>query len=102
MAGQMVGVEGYVESAASGLVAGLNAARLVQKKEPLVLPRETAIGSLSHYITSTSADNFQPMNINFGIMEPLGIKIKNKKERAEKYAERALNIIQNFSQSSHN
>lgn len=102
IAGQIVGVEGYVESAASGLLAGINAARLARGREPVILSRETAIGSLAHYITSTSAKHFQPMNINYGIMEPLDKKIKNKKERAAKYAERALYIIQNFSQKRHN
>lgn len=95
-AGQMTGVEGYVESAASGLVAGLNAARLVQGLEPLVFPKETAIGSMAHYITSTNAKNFQPMNANFGLFPDLPKKIKNKQERNEAHARRALETIQNF------
>ncbi len=95
-AGQMTGVEGYVESAASGLVAGLNAARLVQGLEPLVFPKETAIGSMANYITSTNAKNFQPMNANFGLFPELPKKIKNKQERNEAHARRALETIQNF------
>ncbi len=66
-AGQMTGVEGYVESAATGLVAGINAARIVQGEEPVVFPPETAMGSMASYITATNAKNFQPMNANFGL-----------------------------------
>jgi methylenetetrahydrofolate--tRNA-(uracil-5-)-methyltransferase len=95
-AGQMTGVEGYVESAASGLIAGLNAAYLLEGKEPLVFPAETAIGSMARYITSASSDNFQPMNANFGLLPPLEKKIKKKLERNEEYANRALGTIQNF------
>ncbi|MCM3616271.1 FADH(2)-oxidizing methylenetetrahydrofolate--tRNA-(uracil(54)-C(5))-methyltransferase TrmFO [Sutcliffiella horikoshii] len=95
-AGQMTGVEGYVESAASGLVAGLNAARLVQGLEPLVFPKETAIGSMANYITATNSKNFQPMNANFGLFPDLPKKIKNKQERNEAHARRALETIQNF------
>lgn len=94
-AGQITGVEGYVESAASGLVAGINAARLVQGKEPFVFPATTAIGSLAHYITTADPKNFQPMNINFGLFEPLPEKVRNKQERNEQIAERALATIQN-------
>lgn len=101
-AGQMTGVEGYVESAASGLIAGINAARLAKAEEPVVFPQETAIGSMSHYITTADSKNFQPMNANFGLFAPLPQKIKNKKEKAEKYAGRALAIIQNFSLNVHN
>src|SRR5690606_14838481 len=94
-AGQITGVEGYVESASSGLVAGINAARLVQGKDPYVFPTTTAIGSLAHYITTADPNNFQPMNINFGLFEPLPEKVRNKHERNEKFAERALATIQN-------
>ncbi|NGP44137.1 FADH(2)-oxidizing methylenetetrahydrofolate--tRNA-(uracil(54)-C(5))-methyltransferase TrmFO [Bacillaceae bacterium SIJ1] len=96
-AGQMTGVEGYVESAASGLMAGLNAARIVRGEEPVVLPAESALGSLARYITSANPEDFQPMNINFGLFPPLEQKIKNKKERNETIARRALESIQNFS-----
>lgn len=95
-AGQMTGVEGYVESAASGLVAGINAAKLFNGQTPVSFPEETAIGSMAHYITATNAKSFQPMNANFGIFPPLLQKIKNKQERYEKHAERALGSIQNF------
>ncbi|WP_243556043.1 FADH(2)-oxidizing methylenetetrahydrofolate--tRNA-(uracil(54)-C(5))-methyltransferase TrmFO [Priestia megaterium] len=95
-AGQMTGVEGYVESAASGLMAGMNAARLVLGEELVVLPQETAIGSMAHYITHTNAKNFQPMNANFGLFKELEVRIKNKQERNETLAKRALETIQNF------
>ncbi|SFI23128.1 MULTISPECIES: FADH(2)-oxidizing methylenetetrahydrofolate--tRNA-(uracil(54)-C(5))-methyltransferase TrmFO [unclassified Bacillus (in: firmicutes)] len=95
-AGQMTGVEGYVESAASGLLAGINAARLVKGEEPAVLPAVTAMGSMANYITTTNAKNFQPMNANFGLFAPLEKKIKKKQERNEAYANRALETIQNF------
>ncbi|KXZ06647.1 MULTISPECIES: FADH(2)-oxidizing methylenetetrahydrofolate--tRNA-(uracil(54)-C(5))-methyltransferase TrmFO [Bacillus] len=95
-AGQMTGVEGYVESAASGLLAGINAARLVQGEELVVLPPVTAMGSMANYITATNAKNFQPMNANFGLFAPLEKKIKKKAERNEAYAARALETIRNF------
>ena len=77
-AGQMTGVEGYVESAASGLLAGINAARLVKGEEPVVLPPVTAMGSMANYITATNAKNFQPMNANFGLFAPLERKLRRK------------------------
>ncbi|WP_053362145.1 FADH(2)-oxidizing methylenetetrahydrofolate--tRNA-(uracil(54)-C(5))-methyltransferase TrmFO [Bacillus sp. FJAT-27251] len=95
-AGQMTGVEGYVESAASGLIAGINAARLVKGEEPLEFPAETAMGSMSRYITTTNSKNFQPMNANFGLFPELPVKIKGKQERNEQHANRALETIQNF------
>ncbi len=98
-AGQMTGVEGYVESAASGLVAGLNAAHLVQGKELIEFSNETAIGSMAHYITNTNADNFQPMNANFGIFADLPVRIKSKKERNEMHANRALETIRKISKN---
>ncbi|WP_066365002.1 FADH(2)-oxidizing methylenetetrahydrofolate--tRNA-(uracil(54)-C(5))-methyltransferase TrmFO [Neobacillus fumarioli] len=95
-AGQMTGVEGYVESAASGLIAGINAARLVRGQQPVEFPQETAIGSMARYITTTSPDHFQPMNANFGLFPELPTRIKGKQERNLQYAERALQTIQNF------
>lgn len=89
-AGQMTGVEGYVESAASGIIAGINAAKLAVGEVPIVLPRTTAMGSMAYYITHTSAKHFQPMNANFGIFPPLPKKIRDKKERYAAIAERAL------------
>lgn len=98
-AGQMTGVEGYVESAASGLVAGINAARFVKGEELVTLPEETAIGSMAYYITSTNKKSFQPMNANFGLLKDLGIRIKNKQERYAEYAKRAIKTIQTISKS---
>ncbi|MBT2691434.1 FADH(2)-oxidizing methylenetetrahydrofolate--tRNA-(uracil(54)-C(5))-methyltransferase TrmFO [Bacillus sp. ISL-55] len=95
-AGQMTGVEGYVESAASGMIAGINAARLVKGEEPVEFPHETAMGSMARYITTTNAKNFQPMNANFGLFPDLPEKIKGKQERNEKHASRALETIQKF------
>lgn len=98
-AGQMTGVEGYVESAASGLVAGINAARLVNGEELLEFPHETTIGSMARYITSANEKNFQPMNANFGLLPDLPVKIRGKKERNEQHATRALETIQNFAKN---
>ncbi|WP_427814018.1 FADH(2)-oxidizing methylenetetrahydrofolate--tRNA-(uracil(54)-C(5))-methyltransferase TrmFO [Enterococcus sp. 22-H-5-01] len=92
-AGQMTGVEGYVESAGSGLVAGLNAARLAKGEELLEFPRETAIGSMAYYITHAEGKHFQPMNANFGLFPALPERIKDKKLRYETLAERALNAL---------
>lgn len=78
-AGQMTGVEGYVESAASGLVAGINAAKLAAGEDPLVFPAETAMGSMARYITSTNSKSFQPMNANFGLFPDFETKIRGKK-----------------------
>ncbi|WP_029098938.1 FADH(2)-oxidizing methylenetetrahydrofolate--tRNA-(uracil(54)-C(5))-methyltransferase TrmFO [Brevibacillus thermoruber] len=100
-AGQMTGVEGYVESAASGLLAGLNAARLAKGEELLVLPPETVMGSMARYITTADPNNFQPMNANFGLVPELPKRIRNKREKNEKLAERALDTIQNFTQKRH-
>lgn len=92
-AGQMTGVEGYVESASSGIVAGINAARFLEGKEPLAFPTTTATGALSNYISTFAGKDFQPMNINFGIIDSLDERIKNKKERYEKISERALGVL---------
>lgn len=90
-AGQMTGVEGYVESASSGLVASINAARLFEGREEIIFPQTTAIGSLPYYITHAESKHFQPMNVTFGIIASLdGERIRDKKERYEKIAERAL------------
>ncbi len=94
-AGQITGVEGYVESASSGLMAGINAARRVLGEAPLVLPPSTCTGALAAYITEPSLKNFQPMNANFGIIEWEHIKIKNKKERYEHISANALKILAN-------
>jgi len=96
-AGQMTGVEGYVESAASGLLAGLNAARLANGQECVVFPKETMIGAMSHYITNTDSKHFQPMNANFGIIEPLGgKKIRDKQLKNQMIADKALAALDEF------
>ncbi len=98
-AGQMTGVEGYVESASSGLVAGINMARRIKGSEPLVFPETTAHGALCHYITDKTIKNFQPMNVNFGIFPQPEYRIRNKKEKAAYYAERALKELEKFTHS---
>lgn len=98
-AGQMTGVEGYVESAASGLIAGFNAGRLAKGQPCLVLPEETTLGSMAHYITTADFKHFQPMNANFGLLPQLPERIRNKKEKYEKLANRAIESIQNFSKT---
>lgn len=99
-AGQMTGVEGYVESAASGLVAGINAARLFKGEDEVIFPQTTAIGSLPYYVTHAESKHFQPMNVNFGIIKELeGPRIRDKKERYGKIAERALKDLQAFIQA---
>ena len=99
-AGQMTGVEGYVESAASGLLAGLNAARMANGQECVVFPKETMIGAMSHYITNTDSKHFQPMNANFGIIEPLGgKKIRDKQLKNQMIADKALAALDEFVQT---
>ncbi|QAY65592.1 FADH(2)-oxidizing methylenetetrahydrofolate--tRNA-(uracil(54)-C(5))-methyltransferase TrmFO [Paenibacillus protaetiae] len=97
-AGQMTGVEGYVESAASGMIAGINAGRLARGLEPVVLPADTTLGSMAHYITTADFKHFQPMNANFGLFPPLEKRIRNKKEKNEAIANRALDSIEAFKQ----
>lgn len=98
-AGQMTGVEGYVESAGSGLLAGINAAKLALGEELLIFPEETALGSMARYITEADPRNFQPMNVNFGLFPDLPRRYKLKEKRGEKQAERALGTIRNFMNS---
>ncbi len=95
-AGQMTGVEGYVESAASGLVAGINAARYLLGLDPVIFPEVTAIGSLARYITHADPRYFQPMNITFGLFPPIEEKVRKKREKNEKIVQRSLNTILNF------
>jgi methylenetetrahydrofolate--tRNA-(uracil-5-)-methyltransferase len=94
VAGQLAGVEGYVESIGAGLVAGVNAARLARGDEPLELPREMMLGSLLRFITSPS-DDFQPMNANFGLLPPLGKRLRGRDKRRV-LAERALEVAREF------
>lgn len=97
-AGQLTGVEGYVESAAAGLMAGINAARVLNEEEPLVFPRETVLGSLAHYITSADAKHFQPMNSNWALLPPLAPRENGKKwkkdEKAPLYVERGQKALE--------
>ncbi|MCK6538426.1 MAG: methylenetetrahydrofolate--tRNA-(uracil(54)-C(5))-methyltransferase (FADH(2)-oxidizing) TrmFO [Anaerolineales bacterium] len=88
-AGQITGVEGYMGNIATGLLAGVNAARLLRGEEPITLPRTTMLGALCHYVTHADLKDFQPMKANFGILPPLNAKV-NKRERGRAYAERAL------------
>lgn len=92
-AGQMTGVEGYMESAASGIMAGINAVRRQRGGEPLTLPETTMIGALSRYVESGGAGEFQPMGANFGVIPPLPEKIRDKRERYAALAGRALNDL---------
>ena len=89
-AGQITGVEGYIESAASGFMAGINAVKAIKGEAAGVLSNRTALGALSSYVSNPTVTDFQPMNVNFGIFETLGERIKDKKEKAEKYAERSF------------
>ncbi len=92
-AGQVTGVEGYVESAASGLLAGLELSRRLRDLPPLDFPPETAVGALAHYISNPSVTDFQPMNVNFGIMPPLGERVKGKRNKNAALSRRSLDII---------
>ena len=92
-AGQMTGVEGYVESAASGMLVGIETAARLLGLEPVDFPQETAIGALGLYISGGSVGDFQPMNINFGIITPLGYKVKGKRNKNAEISARSLGII---------
>ena len=94
-AGQLSGVEGYVESVASGLIAGISMARKIQGKPEICLDTTTIIGALCKHI-STNVDNFQPMNANFGILEPLGVVIRDKSLKKLEYNKRAVENIIKF------
>ncbi len=93
-AGQMTGVEGYMESAGSGLLAGWNTLRALQGQSPLILPPETMLGALTAYITNPEQENLQPMGANMGILPMLPIRYKNKQEKYQAYAERALSALE--------
>ena len=96
-AGQITGVEGYMGNIATGLLAGLNAARVLQKREPLTLPTTTMLGALCHYVTHADLRDFQPMKANFGILPPLENSARNgRRDRARLHAERALNDLEKF------
>lgn len=93
-AGQITGVEGYMESAASGIMAGKNAVRLARGKAPLSLPDVTMIGALSAYISDETVRDFQPMGANFGVLPPIEPKIRDKKQRYAAFSERALRALE--------
>ncbi|QLK85865.1 FADH(2)-oxidizing methylenetetrahydrofolate--tRNA-(uracil(54)-C(5))-methyltransferase TrmFO [Staphylococcus sp. 17KM0847] len=99
-AGQMTGVEGYVESAASGMIAGINMAHRMLGKKEVIFPRETMLGSMAYYIShATNNKNFQPMNANFGLVPELPERVKDKKARYEALADRALTYLDHFKQT---
>ena len=95
-AGQITGVEGYVESAASGLLAAIGIERRLKGLCPIDFSRETALGALGHYVSEYNGSDFQPMNINFSIMAPPVRRLKNKQERNLALSERSLKIIDNL------
>ena len=90
MAGQIAGVEGYVGSIASGWLAGTNVARQILGERPAVLPVTTMLGALCHYVGRAEPDQFQPMKANFGLLPPLKLRVRVKRDRYRAYAERAL------------
>jgi len=94
-AGQMTGVEGYIESTGSGYIAGVNAARRILGQEPLYFPRETVLGAMAAYISDERVTDFQPMNANFGLMPQLGCKVRGgKRGRNDAFAQRALDTAE--------
>ncbi len=95
-AGQMTGTEGYMESAAGGIMAGINMARFLQGKEKIILPEETMIGALSRHISDENIVDFQPMGANMGILPDINERIKDKQERYQKIADRALEAFENY------
>ena len=97
-AGQIIGVEGYLESASMGLLASLSAVAKILGKDYIPPPRDTALGALINYLTTSNVNNFQPMNINFGLFRIGEIKIRDKKERNQKIALNALEKIQKWEQ----
>ena len=97
-AGQMTGVEGYVESAGSGLVAGISLAMQLLEKDIVTFPRTTALGALSHYVAAANR-NFQPMNVTFGLMESAPEGIRKKDQRQEYIVNRALETVKEIKMS---
>ena len=92
-AGQITGVEGYVESTASGFVAAVELAYRIQGRPPVDFPQETALGALALYVSNETVEQFQPMNVNFGIIPPLGYKVKGKRNKNAELSRRALEIL---------
>lgn len=95
-AGQITGVESYIGNIATGLLAGWNAARILVGREPIILPNTTMLGALCHYITNADSADFQPMKANFGILPPLEQRPRNKRERSEAYARRAIGDLDKY------
>jgi methylenetetrahydrofolate--tRNA-(uracil-5-)-methyltransferase len=95
-AGQITGVEGYIESASSGLLVGLYLSQIILKGKVSLLDKKTAIGALAQYVSDSSVEHFQPMNINFGIIEPLGQKVRKKAEKNELISKRALEELDKY------
>ncbi len=95
-AGQLTGVEGYTESLGTGILAGHNMARLLSGRRPKMPPAETMLGALLRYVTESDADDFQPMNANFGLLPPLEKRVRKKRERREQLAERAIDSMREF------
>ena len=92
-AGQMTGVEGYIESAASGMLVGIETARELLGEEPVNFPQETALGALALYVSSGSVGDFQPMNINFGLIPPLDHRVRGKRNKNAELSARSLSIV---------
>jgi len=101
LGGQITGTEGYIGSAGSGYVAGLNAARVARGLPPVIFPVTTMLGALCHYVSSAEQAYFQPMKPNFGIMPMLDARLRRKRERDAAYAERALADLDSFLVSQH-
>lgn len=100
-AGQLTGVEGYMESAASGILAGINAVKRLHELPTLILPADTMIGALAGYISDPSVSRFQPMGANFGVLPELINRPRDKKERAAAYSARALSSLENYLNEAH-
>ena len=92
-AGQITGVEGYVESTASGFLAAVELARRLRAEPPVNFPQETALGALALYVSNESVAEFQPMNVNFGIIPPLGYRVKGKRNKNAELSKRALGLL---------
>ena len=95
-AGQITGIEGYMESASSGILAGINAVYRKRGLNPLILPKETMMGALSNYVANSISDDYQPMGANFGVLPPLEQQIRDKKERYAALAQRSLTLLEAF------
>lgn len=100
-AGQITGVEGYIESTSMGMLAGINMSRLINGENPYVFPVDTAIGSLAAYISNGNVKNFQPMNINFGLMPKLDERVRDKRLKNKKISERALKSLKSYVEINH-